>query len=76
MRKSGAAAGTDTSARATSSVTTEPSGLAYVGTTHMPLIVGSSATSAATAAASGPSTVTGTVTISMPSASHTEKWRS
>src|SRR5690606_41326867 len=75
-RRSGAAAGTETRARATSSVTTDPSGFAYVGTTHMPLIVGSSATSAATASASGPSGVMGTVTISMPRASHTEKWRS
>ena len=34
------------SARATSGETTEPVGLAYVGTTHMPLTAGSSATSA------------------------------
>ena len=68
--------GIDISARATSGETTEPVGLAYVGTTHMPLTAGSSATSAATASTSGPSSCIGTVSISMPKSASMEKCRS
>jgi hypothetical protein len=42
----------------------------------MPLMLGSSATSAATASTSGPSSCIGTVTISMPRLSRRVKWRS
>ena len=66
MRKSGAAQRISASVRATSSVTTAPVGFAWVGTTHMPLICGSSATRPATTAVSGPSWRMGTGIISMP----------
>jgi hypothetical protein len=57
-------------------VTTDPAGLAYVGTTHMPLTEGSSLTRASTAATSGPSPRIGTVTMSMPYEASIVKCRS
>ena len=64
--KSGAAVGIEASRAATSWETIEPVGLAYVGTTQMPLMLGSLAASSATASVSGPSSFIGTVTVSMP----------
>src|SRR5262245_40927998 len=64
--KSGAAVSIDASRAATAWVVTAPVGLAYVGTTHIPLTLGSAAASRATASTSGPSSFMGTVTISMP----------
>ena len=74
--KSGAAVGIASSFAATSWLTVSPVGLAYVGTTHMPLMDASSLTSAAILSASGPSAFIGTVTISMPKEFSSEKWRS
>ena len=64
--KSGAAVSIEASRAATSWETTAPLGLAYVGTTQMPLMLGSVAASCATASASGPSSFIGTVTMSIP----------
>ena len=64
--KSGAAVSMAARRAATSWVVTAPEGFAYVGTTHIPLMVGSPAASWATASASGPSSRIGTVTILMP----------
>ena len=74
--KSGAAVGIAASRAATSWLQIAPEGLAYVGTIHMPLMLGSSATSAATASTSGPSSFIGTVTISIPRLSSRVKCRS
>ncbi len=76
MRKSGAAAGIDARARATSSEYTAPVGLEYVGTHQMPLICGSDATSSVTLAMSGPSSRIGIAIISMPYDSVIAKCRS
>ena len=74
--KSGAAVSIEASRSATSWETTEPLGLAYVGTTQMPLMLGSEAASWATASASGPSSCIGTVTISIPNQFSSVKCRS
>ena len=76
IRKSGAAVGIEASAAATSWEQTAPDGFAYVGTTHIPLTLGSSRTSASTDGTSGPSSFIGTVTISMPKSASIEKCRS
>ena len=74
--KSGAAVGIDASRSATSWLTIDPVGLAWVGTTQMPLIDGSLPASSATASGSGPSSSIGTVTIWMPNQSGSVKCRS
>jgi hypothetical protein len=76
IRKSGAAVDIEASAAATSWEQIAPDGLAWVGTTHMPLTVGSSRTSASTEGTSGPSGFIGTVTMSMPKSASIEKCRS
>jgi hypothetical protein len=74
--KSGAAVGIAASRAATACEATAPVGFAYVGTTHMPLMLGSLAARAAAASASGPSSFIGTVTVSMPNQSSKVKCRS
>ncbi len=76
MRKSVAAVGIDASSRVTSSEYTDPVGLEYFGTVQMPLIDGSFATSSLATAMSGPSGLSGTTIISMPSSSVIAKCRS
>ena len=74
--KSGAAVVIEASRSATSWLTIEPEGLAYVGTTQIPLMLGSAPASSATASGAGPSSFIGTVTISMPNQSSRVKCRS
>ena len=76
IRKSGAAVGIVASRRTVSSEYTMPVGLEYFGTHQMPLTAGSAATSRSTSSMSGPSSVIGTGTSSMPRRSHTPKCRS
>jgi hypothetical protein len=53
-----------------------PVGLENIGTHHMPLTVGSTATSSSTRSTSGPSSRMGTAIISKPKLSVIAKWRS